>query len=108
MPSVFSEDLISSDKSRLFAPLWPKFSLSAAVAAALILEVVVAARSEKKTFYREILRSRDPDIFLKKKPHGGSFMWGSNKISGLRLRVRAAVGEIMLNKVPWALGEVSL
>ena len=35
-------------------------------------------------------------------------MWGSNEISGRRLRVRAAVGEIMLNKVPYALGEVSL
>ena len=111
MPSVFSEDLKSSEKSRSKVAPRPKLSVSAAVAAAFILEVGVAARSGKKNaFYREILRSRDPDMFSKKKPDGRSFMWGSksNKIFGLHLRIRATLGEIMLNKVPWALGEVSL
>ena len=49
MPSVFSEELKPSDKSRSKVAPWPKLSLSAAVAAALILEGGVAARSENKT-----------------------------------------------------------
>ena len=42
--------LIPNDKSRLFTPARPKFSLAAAVAAALILKGVVAARSKKRVF----------------------------------------------------------
>ena len=48
VPSVFSEELTPRDKLRLKLAPRPKFSLSAAVAAALILEGGVAARSEKK------------------------------------------------------------
>ena len=48
VPSVFSEDLKSSEKSRSKVAPGPKFLLSAAVAAALILEGVAAVRSEKK------------------------------------------------------------
>ena len=48
MPSAFSEELKLSEKLRSKVATRPKFSLSAAVAAALILEGGVAARSEKK------------------------------------------------------------
>ena len=66
------------------------------------------AAEKKSSFLGGKGRFCDFDIFSKKKTDGNIFMWGSNEISGLHLRVRAAVGEIMLNKVPWALGEVSL
>ena len=45
--------------------------------------------------------------FFEKKTGGGVFYVGPSRISGSGLRVRAAVGKIMLHKVPWALGEVS-
>ena len=51
VPSVFSEELKPSEKSRSKVAPRPKFSLSAAVAAALILEGDVAARSEIKTCF---------------------------------------------------------
>ena len=67
MPSVFSEDLKSSDKSRSKVAPRPKFSLSAAVAAALIIEGGVAARSEKKTrFLGKIFDLTTPTFFAKK------------------------------------------
>ena len=72
MPSVFSEDLIPSDKSRLFIPLWPKFSLGAAVAAALILEGGVAAKKRKKErFLGEFSDLATPTFFCGKKMWGG-------------------------------------
>ena len=75
VPSVFSEDLIPSDKSRLFIPLWPKFSLGAAVAAALILKGVVAARSEKKSrFLGEFCDLATPTFFCEKNWWGGLSM----------------------------------
>ena len=69
-----------------------------------------AGRREKKLrFLGKKCDLANFDIFSRKKPHGhgGTFMWGSNEISGLRLRVRATIGEIMLAKVPWELGELS-
>ena len=67
MPSVFSEELKPSEKSRLSTPLWPKVSLGAAVAAALILEGGVAARSEKKTrFLGKIFDLATPTFFCEK------------------------------------------
>ena len=45
--------------------------------------------------------------FFREKNGGGLFYVGPSRISGLGLRVRAAVGEIMLAKVPWELEEVS-
>ena len=67
-----------------------------------------AGRREKKLrFLGKKCDLANFDIFSRKKPHGGTFMWGSNEISGLRLCVRAAVGEIMLHKVRWGLEEVS-
>ena len=75
VPSVFSEGLIPSDKSRLFTPPWPKLLLSAAVAAALILEGVVAARSEKKTrFLGKIFDFATPTFLCEKKWWGGLSM----------------------------------
>ena len=68
MSSVFPEGLIPSDKSRLFTPLWPKILLSAAVAAALILEGGVAARSEKKMrFIGKFYDLARPRHFFEKK-----------------------------------------
>ena len=67
VPSVFSEGLIPSDKSRSKVAPRPKFSLSAAVAAALILVGGVAARSEKKrVFWGKIAISRPRHFFAKK------------------------------------------
>ena len=75
VPSVFSEDLIPSDKSRPFTPPWPKFSLSAAVAAALILYGGVAARREKKSsFLGKIFDLATPTFFFEKKWWGGLSM----------------------------------
>ena len=66
MPSVFSEELKPSDKSRSKVAPRPKFSLSAAVAAALILEGGVAARSEKKTrFLGKLFDVVTPTFFCK-------------------------------------------
>ena len=75
VPSISSEGLKPSEKSRSKVAPRPKFSRSAAVAAALILGGGSSPRAAKKNaFYRGILRSRDLDIFSKKKPDGKSFM----------------------------------
>ena len=108
VPSVFSEELKPSDKSRSKVAPRPKFSLSAAVAAALILEGGVAARSEKNAFSRQNFRSRDPDIILRKKWVGSSFHVIPMKFNARTGPVAVAGLEKMLNKVRWALGEVSL
>ena len=86
----------------------PKFSLSAAVAAALILEGVVTVRSEKKCVYRGTLRSRDPDIFLRKKMVGRSFHVILMNVHARTEPVAVAGIEKMLNKVLWLLGDVDL
>ena len=72
VPSVFSEDLKSSEKSRSKVPPQPKFLLSAAVTAALILEGGVAARSEKKPrFLGEFCDLATPTFFCEKNWWGG-------------------------------------
>ena len=101
MPSVFSEDLKSSDKSRLKVAPRPKFSLSAAVAAALILEGGVAARSEKKTrFLGKTFDLATPAF---------------QKLVGILMNVHARTGPVavadlekMLHNVSWLLGDVDL
>ena len=64
--------------------------------------------AEKKEFSRRILRSRDPDIFLRKKMVGRSFHVILMKVHARTGRVAVAGLEKMLAKVPWLLGEVSL
>ena len=101
MPSVFSEGFIPSDKSRLFTPLWPKILLSAAVAAALIHEGGVAARSEKKTrFLGKTFDLATPAF---------------QKLVGILMNVHARTGPVavadlekMLHNVSWLLGDVDL
>ena len=67
MPSVLSEELKPSEKSRSKVAPRPKFSRSAAVAAALILEGGVAARSEKKTrFLGNFFDLATPTFFCEK------------------------------------------
>ena len=61
-------------------------------------------RKKKLRFRGKKCDLANGDIFLRM---GGLLCGVLRRISGLRLRVWAAVGEIMLAKVPWDLGEVS-
>ena len=66
------------------------------------------APRKKNAFSRGILRSRDPDIFLRKKLVGRSFHVYVMQAHARKGPVAVAGVEKMLAKVPWLLGEVSL
>ena len=68
---------------------------------------LTAGRREKKLRFLGKKCDLAISTLFRQKTGGGVFHVGPSRISGPGLRVRAAVGKIMLHKVPWALGEVS-
>ena len=66
------------------------------------------APRKKNAFSRGILRSRDPDIFLRKKMVGKSFQVILMKLHARTGPVAVADLEKMLAKVVWLLEDVSL
>ena len=66
------------------------------------------APRKKIEFSRQNFRSRDPDIFLRKKLVGSFFHVILMKVHARTGPVAVAGLEKMLAKVPWLLGEASL
>ena len=66
------------------------------------------APRKKIEFSRQNFRSRDPDIFLRKKLVGKSFQVILMKLHARTGPVAVADLEKMLAKVPWRLGDVDL
>ena len=106
--SVFSEALIPSEKSRLFAPLGRQNFLKSALRA----QWNQGCRAAKKCVFPNPMVERgrfcDSDIFSRKKPDGDSFEPNTCRISALHLSIAATVAEKMLHKVPWLPKSVSL
>ena len=108
VPLVFSDDLkIEREIALKGGPTVNIFAKRGCRRGAYSLGGRRRAPRKKNAFSRQNFRSRDPDIFFRKKMVGRSFHVILMQARARTERVAVAGLEKMLTKVPWALGDVA-